>query len=260
MGVVGSIGKLGIAPESWAGANIARAICRVVPSVHVSKDYIIWLLQSDLMRKQFLGDTRTLAQPTLNVGLIRSAAAPLPPLAEQHRIVAKVEELMALCDRLEAQQADAESAHVQLVQAMLDSLTQAIDAADFATSWQRLAEHFHTLFTNEFAIDALKKTLLQLAVMGKLVPQDVTDESASELLKRIEGEKQRLVNEGLMKKQKPLVESTSGQIKPALPSSWKWVPLLDITTGMDSGWSPACLGNSSPSDDVWGSSKQQQFR
>ncbi|AAN70314.1 MULTISPECIES: restriction endonuclease subunit S [Pseudomonas] len=252
MGVVGSIGKLGIAPESWAGANIARAICRVVPSVHVSKDYIIWLLQSDLMRKQFLGDTRTLAQPTLNVGLIRSAAAPLPPLAEQHRIVAKVEELMALCDRLEAQQADAESAHVQLVQAMLDSLTQAIDAADFATSWQRLAEHFHTLFTNEFAIDALKKTLLQLAVMGKLVPQDVTDESASELLKRIEGEKQRLVNEGLMKKQKPLVESTSGQIKPALPSSWKWVPLLDITTGMDSGWSPACLGNSSPSDDVWG--------
>ncbi|MCZ3019090.1 hypothetical protein NYY75_18860, partial [Acinetobacter baumannii] len=68
-------------------------------------------------------------------------------VAEQHRIVAKVDELMALCDRLEAQQADAESAHAQLVQALLDSLTQTSDATDFATNWQRLAEHFHTLFT-----------------------------------------------------------------------------------------------------------------
>ncbi|MFU7547992.1 restriction endonuclease subunit S, partial [Pseudomonas paraeruginosa] len=103
---------------------------------------------------------------------------PLPPLAEQHRIVAKVDELMALCDRLEARQADADSAHAQLVQALLGSLTQASDAADFAQSWQRLAEHFHTLFTTESSIDALKQTLLQLAVMGKLVPQDPNDEPA----------------------------------------------------------------------------------
>jgi type I restriction enzyme S subunit len=83
---------------------------------------------------------------------------------------------MSLCDRLETQQADAESAHAQLVQALLDSLTQASDATEFATNWQRLAEHFHTLFTTEPSIDALKQTLLQLAVMGKLVPQDPSDE------------------------------------------------------------------------------------
>lgn len=106
---------------------------------------------------------------------------PVPPLAEQHRIVAKVDELMALCDRLEAQQADAESAHAQLVQALLDSLTQAADAEDFATSWQRLAEHFHTLYTTESSIDALKQTLLQLAVMGKLVPRVIDDEVNGEL-------------------------------------------------------------------------------
>lgn len=109
---------------------------------------------------------------------------PVPPLAEQHRIVAKVDELMALCDRLEAQQADAESAHAQLVQALLDSLTQASDAEDFSQNWQRLAEHFHTLFTTEPSIDALKQTLLQLAVMGKLVPQDPSDEPAANLLQR----------------------------------------------------------------------------
>lgn len=94
---------------------------------------------------------------------------PVPPLAEQDRIVAKVDELMALCDRLEAQQADAESAHAQLVQALLDSLTHASDANGFATSWQRLAEHFHTLFTTESSINALKQTFLRLAADGRLV-------------------------------------------------------------------------------------------
>jgi len=111
-----------------------------------------------------------IAYPAINDGQFFSGLVPLPPLAEQHRIVAKVDELMALCDRLEAQQADAESAHAQLVQASLGSLTQAADAEDFAASWQRLAEHFYTLFTTESSIDALKQTLLQLAVMGQLVP------------------------------------------------------------------------------------------
>src|SRR5690606_32589903 len=79
---------------------------------------------------------------------------------------------------------DAAAAHAQLVQTLLDSLSQAQDADDFAACWQRLAKHFHTLFNTESSIDALKQTLLQLAVMGKLVPQDPTDEPASDLLYR----------------------------------------------------------------------------
>lgn len=131
----------------------------------------------------------------LSGGQISEAVIAMPPIAEQHRIVAKVDELMALCDRLEARQADADSAHAQLMQALLGSLTQASDVADFAQSWQRLAEYFHTLFTTESSIDALKQTLLQLAVMGKLVAQDPSDEPASELLKRIAEEKERLISE-----------------------------------------------------------------
>ncbi len=153
---------------------------------------------------------------------LASIPMPVPPLAEQHRIVAKVDELMALCDRLEAQQADAESAHAQLVQALLGSLTQAADAEDFAASWQRLAEHFHTLFTTESSIDALKQSLLQLAVMGKLVPQDPSDEPANELLKKITEEKARLVTEGELKKQKPLEEVRDDEALFELPSNWAW--------------------------------------
>lgn len=152
----------------------------------------------------------------------------LPPLAEQHHIIAKVDELMALCDRLETQQADAESAHTRLVQALLDSLTQASDAADFAANWQRLTEHFHALFTTEASIDALKQTLLQLAVMGKLVPQDPSDEPVSELLKRIAEEIARLVVEGKLKKQKPLAEIAEVEKSFELPESWEWVRLEEI--------------------------------
>ncbi|MGE6660350.1 restriction endonuclease subunit S [Pseudomonas sp. NPDC077408] len=152
----------------------------------------------------------------------------LPPLAEQHRIVAKVDELMALCDRLEAQQADAESAHAQLVQALLDSLTQASDAADFAANWQRLAEHFHTLLTTEPSIDALKQTLLQLAVMGKLVPQDPSDEPASELLRRITEKKARLVAEGKAKKQTLLADSVEENKLFDVPEAWEWCRVSDL--------------------------------
>ncbi|RRW22173.1 restriction endonuclease subunit S [Stutzerimonas stutzeri] len=163
---------------------------------------------------------------------------PVPPLAEQHRIVAKVDELMALCDRLEAQQADAESAHAQLVQALLDSLTQAADAEDFAASWQRLAEHFHTLFTTESSIDALKQSLLQLAVMGKLVPQDPSEEPASELLKRIAKEKARLVAEGKIRKTKQLPEITDNDKLASTPNGWESVrfgQVIELISGQHLG-------------------------
>jgi type I restriction enzyme S subunit len=119
MGVVGSIGKLGIAPESWKGAYIARAVCRIYPVAQVDKKYILWILQSNLMQSGFAGDTRTLAQPTLNIGLIRAATTPLPPLAEQKRIVARVDQLMALCDNLEKSIAAAGDGRTALLNAMM---------------------------------------------------------------------------------------------------------------------------------------------
>ncbi|HCJ30742.1 MAG TPA: type I restriction endonuclease subunit S [Pseudomonas sp.] len=165
----------------------------------------------------------------LNKGKWEAISLPLPSITEQHRIVAKVDELMALCDHLEAQQADAESAHAQLVQALLGSLTQATDAEDFAASWQRLAEHFHTLFTTESSIDALKQTLLQLAVMGKLVPQDPSDEPASELLRRLANGKAELVRSGLLKAPKPLPDIKQHEIPYELPQAWKWVRLGEVS-------------------------------
>ncbi len=182
------------------------------------------------MQRELEGNASgTTNQIELNTSTVISHLTPIPPLAEQHRIVAKVDELMALCDRLEGQQADAESAHAQLAQALLGSLTQATDAEDFAASWQRLAEHFHTLFTTESSIDALKQTLLQLAVMGKLVPQDPSDEPASELLRRLANGKAELVRSGLLKAPKPLPDIKQHEIPYELPQAWKWVRLGEVS-------------------------------
>jgi len=100
---------------------------------------------------------------------------PLPPLAEQRRIVAKVDELMALCDALERESADALAAHQTLVETLLATLVNSADAAELAANWARLESHFDTLFTTEASIDAIKQTILDLAVRGKLVEQDAAN-------------------------------------------------------------------------------------
>ena len=94
---------------------------------------------------------------------------PVPPLAEQHRIVAKVDELMALCDQLEHQQSGSLQAQQTLIETLLRTLVEAGDANDTQQAWNRIAEHFDTLFTTEESIDQLKQTVLQLAATGKLV-------------------------------------------------------------------------------------------
>jgi len=117
--VVGSIGKLGIAPATWAGANIARAVARIAPVDTISSKYLLLAMRSDKVQDYFIEATRTLAQPTLNVGLIEILPVPLPPLAEQRRIVAKVDALMALCDRLEASLTAADETRRRLLEALL---------------------------------------------------------------------------------------------------------------------------------------------
>lgn len=165
----------------------------------------------------------------LNKGKWEAIPFPLPPLAEQHRIVAKVDDLMALCDQL-AQQTDAShSAHQTLVETLLNALTSASDHAWFASAWQRIAAHFDTLFTSKESIDQLKQSILQLAVMGKLVPQDSNDEPASELLKRIASEKVKLVKEGKIKKETPLSPIGEDEKPFELPTKWEWTRLSDIS-------------------------------
>ena len=148
----------------------------------------------------------------------------LPPKAEQHRIVAKVNELMSLCDQLEQQTETSLTAHTTLVENLLATLTTSANAAELEQNWNRIAEHFPTLFPadtrGEASIDLLKQTVLQLAIMGKLVPQDPNDEPASVLLEKIAAEKMQLIKEKKIKKQKALPPIADDEKPFELPAGW----------------------------------------
>jgi len=206
---------------------------------------------------------------------------PLPPLEEQHRIVAKVDELMSLCDALEAQTEASITAHQTLVETLLNALllpntTQPTDAQlasgnkeanslnsedslepslannpepNFVESWQRVAEHFDTLFTTSASIDSLKQTILQLAVMGKLVPQASREarnspnyETAAKLLERIAVEKAQLIADKKIKKQK--IQAIGVDIHLFhLPEGWKWGQLGELTASEDNAMCDGPFGS-----------------
>ena len=175
----------------------------------------------------------------------------LPPLEEQTRIVTKVKHLLLLCDQLESQTEASVEAHQTLVKSLLETLTIAKDADELNESWQRISEHFDVLFTTEDSIDQLKQTILQLAVMGKLVKQDPNDEPASKLLERIAAEKEQLIKDKKIKKQKPLPPVSEDEKPFALPFNWSFCRLSDLEVFSGAGWSPQCLPTKREGDS-WG--------
>jgi type I restriction enzyme S subunit len=203
--------------------------------------------------KSILIDSSSQTTNIANISLekLNPLVISVPPIGEQNRIASKVEELMSLCDQLEQQSLTSLDAHQQLVETLLATLTDSQNAEELAENWARISQHFDTLFTTEASIDALKQTILQLAVMGKLVPQDPNDEPASELLKRIEQEKAQLVKEGKIKKQKPLPLMSDEEKPFLLPMGWEWCRLGDLALGSEAGWSPQCESHPRNGED-WG--------
>lgn len=138
------------------------------------------------------------AMPYIKLANIQNFPVPLPPLAEQKRIVAKIEEL--------------------------EPLIKLYDKAE-----KELSD------LNESFPEQLKKSILQYAIQGKLVPQDPNDEPADVLYEKIQSEKQKLIKEGKIKKDKPLPPITDDEIPFPIPSTWKWVRLSDIINNLTAG-------------------------
>ncbi len=225
----GTIGKSYLVERINVKSVFASYLIRVQRVNGMFPEFIKVFLGSQLYWTQLYANSMGTGQPNVNGVALSNLVFALPPLAEQHRVVAKVDELMALCDQLEQQQTENNQLHQTLVETLLANLTQANNLAEQEEAWQRIDNNFDTLFTTEYSIDQLKQTILQLAVMGKLVPQDPTEEPASELLKKIAKEKARLVKEGKIKKQAPLPEITDDEKPFELREGWEWTKLEDIT-------------------------------
>ncbi|MGI2092612.1 restriction endonuclease subunit S [Shewanella oncorhynchi] len=229
--------KVSLCPASYNNSLLNQRVAAIRAFSY--PEYLFLVLRSpyilNIYKNRFSGSG---LQPNLKMSDVTDLVLGIPPLEEQHRIVAKVDELMSLCDALEAQTEASISAHQTLVETLLNALLLPQTAANtasqsdislerpftnsFVKDWQRVAEHFDTLFTTSASIDTLKQTILQLAVMGKLVKQDPNDEPAAILLARIAKEKAQLFKEGKIKKQKPLPAITDEEKQFELPSGWAY--------------------------------------
>ena len=211
-------------------------IVAIRPYRRLSSEYCALALRSPDFVDYVTHAGRGTKMPRLRTEDAVVAPFPLPPLAEQHRIVAKVDELMALCDQLEEARAEREDTR--------DRLTKASYARLIAPDPDALTFRAHA----RFAVDALpgqtaradqvkhlRQTILSLAVRGKLVEQDPADEPASELLKRIEAERRRLVKAGAIGKLKPPSPPEGAKTRFDLPAGWAWVPLGHLSQFVTSG-------------------------
>lgn len=227
----GTVGRANVIDNIEKNALVADSHVTVIRPI-LSDSRFLWCfisapgvqsrIEPDHENSLVSGSTK---QVELNTSSVVSVLVPVAPLAEQSRIVKRVDELMKLCDQLEQQTEASIAAHQVLVQTLLATLTNSKNAEELMDNWQRISAHFDTLFTTIDSIDQLKQTILQLAVMGKLVPQNPADEPASELFKRIAKEKAQLVKDKKIKKY-PSVEPI-GDVGD-IPQSWIEIVVQDF--------------------------------
>lgn len=203
-------------------ASTAFAILH--PFSSVIARFVYHYLRSPFFIRYVESTQKGVAYPAINDGDFFSGIFPLPPYLEQHRIVARIDQLMKRCDELEKLRKDREEKRLQVHAAAIKQLLGSPENI----GWPFIQQHFGELYTVKENVAELRKAILQLAVMGRLVPQDPNDPPASELLKGIEAEKQRLIAEKKIKKQKPLPAIKPEEVPYKLPHGWEWVRLGDI--------------------------------
>lgn len=156
--------------------------------------------------------------------LLATFPLPLPPIAEQHRIVAKVDELMALCDEFEAARAERDLRRDRFVRASLHRVVTASEPATFKRQFQFLLEHSDHVLARQQDIGALRTALLEAAIRGRLVPQDPGDEPARSLLDRIQQEAIHTRQNGANKR-RALPSPAEGPRPFSAPSGWAWTDI-----------------------------------
>ncbi|EWM52374.1 restriction endonuclease subunit S [Ruminococcus flavefaciens] len=199
--IAGTLGRTAIVRKENLplNANQAISIVRLINTDYFDLFYLICAINSPIIQKMLTLQKKITAIPNLTLEIVSDCLIPIPPLSEQKRIVAKIEELLPYIEKYD----EAETKLTEL----------------------------NTKFP-----DALKKSILQEAVQGKLVPQNPDDEPASVLLEHIKAEKQKLIKEGKIKKEKPLAPIAEDEIPFEIPESWEWCRWGDLSQSIQYGY------------------------
>jgi type I restriction enzyme, S subunit len=235
----GTIGKSYLIKNLSVCAVFASYLIRIVPSSEQLPEYLKLALESPLYWKQLYDKSMGTGQPNVNGTALRSLLIPLPPFNEQKRIVAKVDELMALCDKLESQQREREMLGKRTCLSTLNALAEANTLNELKTTWYRAQENFLLLLDVPSGVDDINAVVRELALRGLLSISGV--ETVDALLEAI----------AKQKKGKRVARLQSAAQLFDIPAGWRWVLLEDLLHGSDSGWSPKCEPGPREQDE-WG--------
>ena len=191
MGRRGEMGRCAVVGRQENGWLCGTGSFFMMPTCHMYVHYISMLFSTPCAKGYLSGASVGTTMNNLNHKILSDMPVPLPPLAEQKRIVAKIEELLPYLDRYEK-------------------------------AWNRLEK-----FNRRFPAD-MQKSILQMAIQGKLVEQRPEEGTGEELYRQIQAEKKRLIQEGKIKKEKPLPEIAEDEVPFEIPEGWKWCRLPSV--------------------------------
>ena len=231
--MIGSIGNPVIVDQEIEIAIKNVALFKYYDKKYSNPEFLKYFLI--YATSKFKAQAKGAVQSFVSLGKLRSFLFPLAPLEEQERIVTKVDELMALCDKLENERETNLKTHQLLVKTILASLTQAKDADEFQVAWERMSTHFDSLFCTEDSIEQLKETILSLAIQGKLVNHINNELVLKELGKEIIKQKSNILK--ISSNKKTLQGIKANELVFNFPENWKLERLGSIAI-VERGGSP----------------------
>jgi type I restriction enzyme, S subunit len=227
-----SIGRCALVPSTLREANVSQHVAIIRLFLSDIRQFIHLSLISPFFQR-IIDDVQVgVSREGLSMQRLRQFPMLLPPLAEQHRIVAKVDELMTLCDRLEAAQTERESRRDRLAAASLHHLNNGGNADEFQEHARFYFNHLPRLTTRPEHIHQFRQCILNLAVRGKLVPQDSRDEPGTRLLQRIDQERTLVATED-RRADKDQTQILAGECCWEVPPTWGWRGLADLALFID---------------------------
>lgn len=229
------VGKVAIINRDVEGVTFGGFLSVIRPTLLLPQ-YVMTVLRDPSARQRLIdSSTQTTNIANISLGRLNPFILGVPPLAEQHRIVARVDELMALLDRLEAAKEARDATRAQLRDSALAALQDANDAELVKTAWSRVADNMHDLFTDPADIQPLRQTVLELATRGRLTNQDAAEEPASKIVEQVAERQKELVLERAIPRPKPLPTVSPEEVPFDVPQGWRWVRIQEITTLVTDG-------------------------
>ena len=207
----------------------------VFKPLEIKNKYIFLMLLSDYVVQYFTESIKGFNSPSINNNIFEQTLISVPPLVEQQRIVEKVERLQELIKNLKEVYLSNEESRLNLKKSLLAEIEKSNSDKELLKNLELVFSNFDKVIRSKEDIKDIRNLILSLAIKGKLVEQNSEDEPASELLTRVKEEKERLIKEKVIKKEKELPKIEKDEIPFEIPESWEWVRLGEIVSILGDG-------------------------